>query len=60
MAGTFWRPRCGTQNAIWQSDFTFDDCVDMKVKGLVTYYSCAECGSEIEVRTEDNANGKEQ
>jgi predicted RNA-binding Zn-ribbon protein involved in translation (DUF1610 family) len=45
---TFYCPACGKQTAIWQSDFDAED-VGYIEPGIVTFYTCSNCGAEIEV-----------
>lgn len=57
-SGLFYCPRCGKQSAVWQNDFDVAD-LGYDGEGIVTYYTCSECGSEIEVITRENNDGEE-
>lgn len=41
-------PRC-LYDVVWQSDFSYED-FDIEGDGIVSYYSCQNCGVEMEVR----------
>lgn len=45
--GLFYCPVCGKRSAVWQNDFDADDAGYL-VPGIVTFYTCSECGAEIE------------
>jgi len=51
--GFFYCPRCSCRSAVWQNDFSNDD-VGYDREGLVTFYTCSKCGSEIEVFTPED------
>ena len=40
--------KCGHRTVAWQSDFDAEDCGYDGV-GIVSYYSCQNCGAEYEV-----------
>lgn len=39
---------CGGE-VIWQFDFMFDEC-GYEGDGIVSFYTCRDCGADIEVR----------
>ena len=40
--------KCGEDKVFWNSDFDADEC-GYEHPGIVSYYTCANCGSEYEV-----------
>lgn len=50
MNGFFMCPRCEKRAAVWQSDFDAQD-VGYEKFGIVTFYTCGNCDSEIEIFT---------
>ena len=39
---------CGSDKVIWQNDWDFDD-LQYEGNGIISLYTCGECGAEIEV-----------
>lgn len=56
-SGFFYCPVCGKQAAVWQNDFSSEDAGYLE-DGIVTYYSCSNCGAEIEAFRPDNPPSK--
>lgn len=40
---------CGSHKVIWGNDWSFDD-LDYEGEGIVSTYTCMDCGAEYEVR----------
>ena len=46
--GLFYCPHCGLKRAVWQSDFSAEDC-GYENDGIVQYFQCGNCRAFIEV-----------
>lgn len=45
----FYCTNCGQKTAVWGADFSFED-YGYEGEGIVSNYTCSNCGAEIEVR----------
>lgn len=49
---------CGHRTVYWQSDFDAED-IGYDEPGVVSYWTCAHCGAEIEVYVKEKNDGAE-
>ena len=49
---------CGSKNVIWGCDFDYED-YGYEGNGIVSNYSCTDCGAQIEVRVPIDDGDKE-
>lgn len=49
---------CGKKSLMWQSDFDFEE-LGYEGEGIVSFYTCSNCGAEIECAVPINTTDKE-
>jgi hypothetical protein len=40
---------CGEDGCIWNSDFSYEEVHQEDIEGVVSFFSCPNCGAEYEV-----------